>query len=76
MVLMSRRAEFSASHYYYNPEWSEEENRRVFGKCANRNGHGHNYIIEVTVAGDVDPRTGFVMDLAVLKQILNREVID
>ena len=76
MVLMSRRAEFSASHFYYNPEWSEEENRRVFGKCANLNGHGHNYIIEVTVSGEIDPRTGFVMDLTVLKQILNREIIE
>jgi len=76
MVLMSRRAEFSASHFYYNPQWSEQENRRVFGKCANRNGHGHNYVVEVTVAGEVDPRTGFVMDLKVLKDILNREVID
>jgi len=76
MVLMSRRAEFSASHFYYNPEWSEGENRRIFGKCANLNGHGHNYIIEVTVAGDIDARTGFVMDLSVLKQILNREIIE
>jgi 6-pyruvoyltetrahydropterin/6-carboxytetrahydropterin synthase len=76
MVLMSRRAEFSASHFYYNPDWSEEENRRVFGKCANLNGHGHNYVVEVTVAGEVDARSGFVMDLKVLKDILNREVID
>lgn len=76
MVLMSRRAEFSASHFYHNPNWSEEENRRVFGKCSNLNGHGHNYIVEVTVAGEVDPKTGFVMDLVKLKEILNHEVID
>ena len=76
MVRMSRRAEFSASHYYYNPSWSEEENRRVFGKCANRNGHGHNYVIEVTVEGNVDPKTGFVMDLVLLKQILNEAIIE
>ena len=76
MVLMSRRAEFSASHFYYNPEWSEQENRRVFGKCANLNGHGHNYIIEVTVSGDIDPKTGFVMDLKLLKDILQRQIIE
>ena len=76
MVLMSRRAEFSASHFYHNPNWSEDENRRVFGKCSNLNGHGHNYIVEVTVAGEVDPRTGFVMDLKQLKEVINREVVD
>ena len=76
MVLMSRRAEFSASHYYNNPDWSPEENARVFGKCANLNGHGHNYVVEVTVTGEVDPRTGFVMDLKELKDIIATEVID
>ena len=55
---------------------SEEENRRVFGKCANLNGHGHNYTLEVTVKGEVDPTTGFVVDLKELKEILNREVVD
>ncbi|HEY0566028.1 MAG TPA: 6-carboxytetrahydropterin synthase [Terriglobales bacterium] len=76
MVLMSRKAEFAASHYYYNPEWSEEENRRVFGKCANLQGHGHNYVIEVTVSGDVDPRTGFVMDLQDLKRVINECILE
>jgi 6-pyruvoyltetrahydropterin/6-carboxytetrahydropterin synthase len=75
MVLLTRKAEFSASHYYWNPAWSEEENMRVFGKCANRNGHGHNYTLEVTVAGDVDADTGFVVDLKALKEILEREVV-
>jgi len=75
MVLLTRKAEFSASHYYWNPAWSEEENVRVFGKCANRNGHGHNYTLEVTVAGDVDADTGFVVDLKALKEILEREVV-
>ncbi len=63
MVLLTRKAEFSAAHYYWNDAWSPEENARVFGKCANRNGHGHNYTLEVTVAGEVDPVTGFVVDL-------------
>jgi 6-pyruvoyltetrahydropterin/6-carboxytetrahydropterin synthase len=76
MVYLTRKAEFSASHYYHNPEFSPEENRRIFGKCNNPNGHGHNYTLEVTVKGDVDRRSGFVVDLKELKDILNREVID
>ncbi|HKR28077.1 MAG TPA: 6-carboxytetrahydropterin synthase [Acidobacteriaceae bacterium] len=75
MILLTRKAEFSASHFYWNDRWSEEENRRVFGKCANRNGHGHNYTVEVTVAGDVDPVTGFVVDLKQLKDVMEREVL-
>ncbi|HEX8797424.1 MAG TPA: 6-carboxytetrahydropterin synthase [Terriglobales bacterium] len=76
MIYLTRKCEFSASHFYHNPQWSEEENRRAFGKCANLNGHGHNYTLEVTVKGEVDPVTGFVVDLKELKDILNREVID
>lgn len=75
MVLLTRKAEFSAAHYYWNDAWSPEENVRVFGKCANRNGHGHNYTLEVTVAGEVDPTTGFVVNLKQLKDILEREVV-
>ena len=76
MIYLTRKCEFSASHYYHNPQWSDEENLRVFGKCANRNGHGHNYTLEVTVKGEIDPTTGFVVDLKQLKDILNREVVD
>jgi 6-pyruvoyltetrahydropterin/6-carboxytetrahydropterin synthase len=76
MVYLTRRAEFSASHYYHNPELTPEENQRLFGKCANLNGHGHNYTLEVTVKGDVDARSGFVMDLKQLKDTMNREVVD
>ncbi len=76
MIYLTRRAEFSASHYYHNPDWSPEENQRVFGKCANPHGHGHNYTLEVTVAGEVDPRTGMVLDLKELKKILEKEVLD
>lgn len=75
-VLLTRRAEFSAAHFYYNPALSAEENERLFGKCANRQGHGHNYTLEVTVAGTPDPRTGMVVDLKELKEILQREVLD
>ena len=76
MILLTRKAEFSASHYYWNESWSEEENVRKFGKCANRKGHGHNYTLEVTVKGEVDPRSGFVVDLKQLKEVMNREVLD
>jgi 6-pyruvoyltetrahydropterin/6-carboxytetrahydropterin synthase len=76
MVYLTRKAEFSASHYYHNPEFSAEENKRIFGKCNNPHGHGHNYTLEVTVKGHVDQRSGFVVDLKQLKEIMNREVID
>jgi 6-pyruvoyltetrahydropterin/6-carboxytetrahydropterin synthase len=76
VVYLTRRCEFSAAHFYHNPELSAEENRRLFGKCNNPNGHGHNYLLEVTVEGEIDPRTGFVMDLKDLKETVQREVID
>ena len=76
MVFLTRKAEFSASHYYHNPEFTQEENQRIFGKCNNPHGHGHNYTLEVTVKGQVDQRSGFVVDLKELKEIMNREVID
>jgi len=75
MILLTRKAEFSAAHFYFNPAWSEEENDRIFGKCANRQGHGHNYTLEVTVAGEPDPVSGFVVDLKRLKDILESEVL-
>jgi 6-pyruvoyltetrahydropterin/6-carboxytetrahydropterin synthase len=76
MVYLTRKAEFSASHYYHNPEFTPEENQRVFGKCNNPNGHGHNYTLEVTVKGAVDPKSGFVVDLKQLKDVMSREVLD
>ena len=76
MVYLTRKAEFSASHFYHNDEFTAEENRRIFGKCNNPNGHGHNYMLEVTVKGQVDQRSGFVVDLKQLKEVMNREVIE
>ena len=76
MIYLTRRAEFSASHYYHSPELSPEENRRIFGKCNNPHGHGHNYVLEVTVEGEIDPRSGMVVDLKQLKEVLHREVVD
>ena len=76
MVYLTRKAEFSASHVYHNPDFTREENQRVFGKCNNPNGHGHNYLLEVTVKGEVDARSGFVVDLKHLKETMHREVLD
>jgi 6-pyruvoyltetrahydropterin/6-carboxytetrahydropterin synthase len=76
LVYLTRKCEFSAAHYYHNPEFTPEENQRIFGKCNNPNGHGHNYTLEVTVKGKVDPRSGFVVDLKQLKDVMNREVLD
>src|SRR5512143_913015 len=76
MVYLTRKAEFSASHYYHSDALSPEENRRVFGKCNNPLGHGHNYTLEVTVKGEVDKRSGFVVDLKDLKDVMHREVLE
>jgi len=73
--LLTRRAVFCASHYYWNEAWPAEKNEQVFGRCANRHGHGHNYTLEVTVAGEPDPVTGFVVDLKWLKDVMEREVL-
>jgi len=75
-VYLTRKAEFSASHFYHNPNFTPEENRRIFGKCNNPHGHGHNYTLEVTVKGPIDERSGFVIDLKQLKEIMNREVLE
>ncbi len=75
MVSITRKIEFSASHLYHNPAFSAEENKRVFGKCNNPYGHGHNYTLEVTIEGEPDPTTGMVLDLVELKGILEKEII-
>jgi 6-pyruvoyltetrahydropterin/6-carboxytetrahydropterin synthase len=75
MILLTRKVEFSASHRYDSPALSPEENRRIFGKCNNPHGHGHNYALEVTVEGEPDPVTGMILDLSELKKILEREVM-
>lgn len=73
---LERRYRFSASHLYRRPEWTEEENRRRFGKCANLPGHGHNYRLWVTVEGTVDSATGFVVDLGALDALIADRVIE
>lgn len=76
MVYVTRRAMFSASHRLYNPSFSEEKNHEIFGKCASPNGHGHNYVLEVTVGGVPKAETGYVIDLSKLKLIIKEEIID
>lgn len=72
---ITRKLEFSAAHFYHNSDLSPEDNRRIFGKCNNAHGHGHNYVLEVTIAGEPDPKTGMILDLRELKEILDREVM-
>ena len=76
MVYLTRRYRFSAAHRLHNEALDAEENARMYGKCNNPYGHGHNYVLEVTVMGEVDSATGMVCDLAVLDGAVQREVID
>lgn len=75
-VTVTRRMHFNAAHRVHNPALSDEENERLFGRCNNPNWHGHNYILDVSVAGPIEARTGYVMDLAALKRVVQETVID
>ncbi len=75
-VSVTRRLHFAAAHRLFRPDWSEERNREVFGDCSNPHWHGHNYELDVTVEGEVDPETGYVMDLKALKALVQEAVID
>jgi 6-pyruvoyltetrahydropterin/6-carboxytetrahydropterin synthase len=76
VVTVTRRLHFNAAHRVHNPALSDEENVRLFGKCNNPNWHGHNYILDVSVRGPVDERTGYVLDLSVLKRIVEERAVD
>lgn len=76
MIYIERKERFSAAHQLYNPNWSEEKNREVFGKCSNKNFHGHNYTLIVTIKGEINPDTGFVMNLVDLKDIIKNNVTE
>jgi len=76
MIYVTRREVFSASHRLYNEKWSDEKNEEVFGKCNNLYGHGHNYVLEVTVAGEIDSETGYVIDTKLLKWIIRKNIIE
>jgi 6-pyruvoyltetrahydropterin/6-carboxytetrahydropterin synthase len=75
-ISATRKAHFNAAHRLYVKQWSEEKNREVFGPCSNPHYHGHNYELEVTVSGEVDPLTGYLIDLVVLKNLIKEEVED
>jgi 6-pyruvoyltetrahydropterin/6-carboxytetrahydropterin synthase len=75
-ISATRKAHFNAAHRLYVKQWSEEKNREVFGPCSNPHFHGHNYELEVTVTGEVDPLTGYLIDLVVLKKLIKEEVED
>lgn len=74
MVVITRKAEFSASHFLNNPDWSPERNEEVFGIEARP--HGHNYVLEVSIAGQVDPSHGMIIDLKQLKEVINQEIVE
>ena len=76
MIRVTRKIEFSAAHYYNSPNFSAEENRRVFGKCNNPHGHGHNYVLEVTMSGPVDPATGMIANIADLDSFVKGHVLE
>lgn len=75
-VTAHRKAHFNAAHRLFNPEWSDDKNAEVFGKCSNPHYHGHNYELTVSVTGEIDPITGFVMDLSVLRELIKTEIED
>ena len=74
-VIVTRRLRFNAAHRVFNPQFSDEKNEKTFGKCNNPNWHGHNYELEVSVEGEIDPETGYVLDLSSVKEIVTREII-
>lgn len=76
MIYVTRKEHFNAAHKVWRAEWSEEKNLEVFGKCANKNWHGHNYDLYVTVKGTPNPETGFVVDLKYLSKIIKSEIIE
>ncbi len=75
-VHITRRVHWNSAHRLFRPDWSDEQNTAVYGVCANQHGHGHNYEMEVTVSGEVDPETGYVIDLKELKVLAERHVVD
>jgi len=76
MIYITRKEHFCASHKLHIKEWSEEKNRMVFGKCSNPNGHGHNYIIYVTVKGEIDKQTGFIVNLKIISSLIHDYILE
>jgi 6-pyruvoyltetrahydropterin/6-carboxytetrahydropterin synthase len=71
---VSRRATFNAAHRLFRPDWTDEKNIEIFGKCSNPNFHGHNYVLEVILDGEIDPETGYVIDLKIVKDAIKSEI--
>lgn len=75
-IAIFRKAHFNAAHRLHNPKWSDEKNKEIYGVCNNANYHGHNYDLEVKVVGEVDPETGYLIDLKILSDIIKKEIED
>lgn len=76
MIYLTRRERFSAAHRMYRPDWSDDENQNVFGKCSNPNWHGHNYVLYITISGELKADQGFIININILKQIIKEKVIN
>jgi 6-pyruvoyltetrahydropterin/6-carboxytetrahydropterin synthase len=76
MIYLTRKEHFNAAHKLFNPVWSEEQNNAIFGKCANKNWHGHNYDLYITVKGEINPETGFIVNLKDLSSLIKKEICD
>jgi 6-pyruvoyltetrahydropterin/6-carboxytetrahydropterin synthase len=76
MIYLTRKEHFNAAHRLFNPAWSEEKNDELFGKCANKNWHGHNYDLYITIKGEPDPETGFIMNASELSKLVKREILE
>jgi 6-pyruvoyltetrahydropterin/6-carboxytetrahydropterin synthase len=76
MIYLTRRERFNAAHRLFRPDWTDEKNSQVYGKCANPNWHGHNYILLVTVKGEIKPELGYVVDLKILSKIIREKIIE
>jgi 6-pyruvoyltetrahydropterin/6-carboxytetrahydropterin synthase len=76
MIAVTRKVEFSAAHRLFNPDWDDATNREVFGKCSNPHGHGHNYVLNVSVTGPLDEESGMIVNVSTLGSLLQREVVD
>jgi 6-pyruvoyltetrahydropterin/6-carboxytetrahydropterin synthase len=76
MLILKRQESFCASHRLFNPQWSDEKNFEVYGKCSHKNGHGHNYGLEVCVKGEIDPSTGMIYSLSDLKALIQSQILD
>ena len=76
MIIITKKAHFNAAHRLFNPKYDEKKNRELFGLCSNELGHGHNYVVEVSISGSIDPETGYLVDLSKLGEVIKSVIID